>query len=350
MKDVSHFLVTGHTGFKGLWLSVLLISLGHRVSGLSHPMRDSDLYKRARSSVRLRREYRVDIRDYSAVIRAVEDSNPDFLVHFAAQSLVSEGYRDPQFTFETNVLGTMNVLQAAKASDSIRASVIATTDKVYAPVGQSRPFVESDVLGGVDPYSSSKAIADRYSEWMGHVSSLPLGVVRAGNVIGLGDDNQNRLIPDYVRARERQAKMIVRNPSHVRPWQHVLDCLSGYLSVLDHVSGTGATDVWNIGPGVNSQKSVADVVQVLAQLAPIDVSFSTKPSDFEEQPFLQLDCAKAARDLGWSSLLSFDEAVRWSVEEPDKSQEDLISVLRLQVEKYLSRSNLQSLAVLRHGS
>jgi len=246
---MAHYLVTGHTGFKGSWLTLLLKAKGHKVSGIALDPPQESLFERAKISQDLAHDVRIDVRNREAVIQAFGEIKPDFVIHMAAQALVLEGYRNPRETYEINVNGTLNVLEASEISASVRAQIIVTTDKVYENRGLNRPYVESDPLGGNDPYSASKAMADILAqEHLARKGATPGAVVRAGNVVGAGDYSRGRLIPDFVRANQVGAKLTVRHPEATRPWQHVLDCLGGYLLLLDAVDSRGFRGQWNFGP------------------------------------------------------------------------------------------------------
>jgi CDP-glucose 4,6-dehydratase len=221
-----HYLLTGHTGFKGTWLSLLLSSAGHEVSGISLNPVEGSLFSRVRPRDLLNADVRLDIRDAAAVHEQIARIAPDVVIHLAAQPLVRESYRDPRGTFDTNVWGTINVLEATRRTESVQATLIVTTDKVYRNDGRSTGYVESDPLGGHDPYSASKAMADLATQsWRASYPGTPIAIARAGNVIGGGDVSPDRLMPDLIAAFATGTPARIRNPRAIRPWQHVLDCL-----------------------------------------------------------------------------------------------------------------------------
>jgi len=309
---MAHYLITGHTGFKGSWLSLLLKSRGHEVSGLAlEPAADS-LFSRANIAADMVHDLRVDIRNRNATVEAFKQVAPDYVIHLAAQALVREGYRKPVETYETNVNGTMHVLEASDRTDSVKSQLIVTTDKVYRNDGHSRPYVESDPLGGKDPYSASKAMADILAqEWLGSGRSKPGAIARAGNVIGAGDSSKERLIPDIIRASRSGEPLIVRYPQAVRPWQHVLDCLNGYLMLLDNVDGAGIDRVLNFGPGPGMMLRVSEVIDLsLDVLRASKLEVVLEGSDFTEDLLLVLDSARASQLLGWSNGYSTETAIR----------------------------------------
>lgn len=309
--------LTGHTGFKGAWLTVILTEAGHDVVGYSLDPEPQALFEISNLSDRLSGDYRADIRDTASVTRAVAESRPDLVVHMAAQSLVRESYSDPRYTMETNVMGTLSMLEAIAATPSISAAVLVTTDKVYRNVRQRAGYRESDALGGHDPYSSSKAMADLLIQsWIASFPCAPTAIARAGNVIGGGDVCKDRLMPDLIRGFSIGQPVELRYSSAVRPWQHVLDCLQGYVNLaaglLDgHVSG----GEWNFGPDEESFRTVAEVADLTQELWGGDSHWVHAPGDHPaEAELLALDAKKARSELGWDVHLTFREAVSWTVE------------------------------------
>ena len=311
-----HVLVTGHTGFKGAWAVLLLRSRGYRVSGIALDPAPGSLFDGAGLPGSLENDLRVDIRDSSAVLEATRSIAPDLVLHMAAQSLVRTSYVQPRWTMETNVLGTLSVLEAIAATPSVRAAVMVTTDKVYRNIGQTTGYVEGDALGGRDPYSASKAMADiLISSWTSSFPGCPTAIARAGNVIGGGDVSVDRLLPDLIRGFESQTPAAIRNPDAIRPWQHVLDCLNGYLLLLDalqHGDGVGA---WNFGPDPGSFRTVREVADRAARdwgnNAAWVVDDQAHP---HEEPLLTLDSSRARTELSWRDILTFDETVQWTVD------------------------------------
>ena len=313
-----HFLVTGHTGFKGSWLTLLLTELGHTVSGMALDPEPVSLFGQAHVEARLAHDFRADIRDPSTMPEVLEATEPDVLIHMAAQPLVRESYIKPRLTMETNVIGTLNVLEAAGASSTLRATLIVTTDKVYRNVGRHAGYVEDEPLGGDDPYSASKAMADLLTySWVTSFPGAPTAVVRAGNVIGGGDYSKDRLIPDLISALSRGEKVRLRYPEAIRPWQHVLDCLNGYLMVTQHLLSLDERDggAWNVGPGADSFRTVAELSSLIGRLW--GTQHAWQPTDDEhpdEAALLALDASKARDELGWRNTLDFTEAVEWTAD------------------------------------
>lgn len=314
---MSHFLITGHTGFKGSWLTLLLRARGHQVSGIALDPLERSLFNEGNVSDELLHDLRVDVRDRPALIEAFEEVSPDLVIHLAAQALVGEGFGKPLETYETNVLGTLNVLYAVDNTDSVEAQLVVTTDKVYRSKGTRRPYIEEDSLGGDDPYSASKAMADILAQqWLARPDAKPGAVARAGNVIGAGDHSANRLIPDIHRAVRAGTSLEIRFPEAVRPWQHVLDCLNGYLILLQNVHENGLAGAWNVGPTVGQVFSVEKVVTlantILGDQAPLA---STVMNQFEEDSFLAIDSSKIRAGVGWSDRLALKASLEWSLAE-----------------------------------
>jgi CDP-glucose 4,6-dehydratase len=341
-------LVTGHTGFKGAWLALWLQSLGAEVTGLARgvPTRPS-LYELADVGSHMR-ELEADVRDAAVVCEALRDARPEVVLHLAAQPLVRRSLRDPAMTYEVNVMGVVNVLEAVRQhGEEVLAVVIVTSDKCYEnSAGGSRRFVEDDPLGGSDPYSSSKACAElvarayRRSFFTGERSPR-LGTARAGNVIGGGDWGEDRLVPDTIRAVERGEPLEVRNPGAVRPWQHVLSPLGGYLRLAEALArGEGASlderapsgdalppdeavpsrseealGAWNFGPAAEDVRPVSWIVQRLAELWGGELGW--KLDEAENPPeagHLALDSSAAEALLGWQPRWSLEDALELVVE------------------------------------
>jgi CDP-glucose 4,6-dehydratase len=314
--DWVHYLVTGHTGFKGSWLSLMLFEAGHQVSGVSLDPIDDSLFESAELAGLFRNDERQDIRDAAAVQRIVERIDPDVVLHLAAQPLVRESYRDPRGTLETNVMGTLNVLSTTQEIPGIQARLIVTTDKVYRNVGQQHGYVEADPLGGDDPYSASKAMADILTtSWVHSFGGPPTAVARAGNVIGGGDVSRDRLIPDAVSAFQSGVPVALRYPDAIRPWQHVLDCLNGYLMLTDALLSGSGQGSWNFGPGVEGFRTVSEVVDRASSTWPGAAGWQQVPGEHpHEAAVLALDAARAESDLGWRNRLDFDDSIAWTMD------------------------------------
>lgn len=301
-------LVTGHTGFKGSWLALWLTSLGAQVGGLALDPEGDDSHWSV-LGLDLALDARADLRDAQAVHDVVSAFRPELVFHLAAQALVRRGYREPAATFAVNVGGLVNLLEAIRQCPATRVVINATTDKVYEPPCPPRGHVESDRLGGPDPYSASKACVElvsacyrqSYFQSPDARANVRLATARAGNVIGGGDRAESRLVPDLVRAAESGRPLRLRNPGATRPWQHVLEPLSGYLRLAQRLLPGDALDpCWNFGPAGDATLTVAELVERIRKRWPsVDVEPDGDPQP-HEAGHLSLDCGKAAAELGWT--------------------------------------------------
>jgi CDP-glucose 4,6-dehydratase len=311
-----HYLITGHTGFKGSWLTLWLQSLGHQVSGIALDPLAGSLFETADLREIMHQDLRMDIRNSDETISAIKSISPDVVFHLAAQPLVRESYKDPRGTFETNAMGTLNVLEGVSNTPSVKAQVIVTTDKVYRNVNQVAGYVESDPLGGDDPYSASKAMADILTHsWVTSFPSPPTTIVRAGNVIGGGDVSKDRLIPDLIDAYVSGKTPVLRYPNSVRPWQHVLDCLNGYVLISENLLAGKKISALNIGPDKESFIAVSEVANLVAQQFGMKSSWLQDETAFpHEAGLLALDAKRANQMIGWKDKLKFSQAVTWTTD------------------------------------
>jgi len=339
-------LVTGHTGFKGAWMSLWLQTVGARVVGFAPgPPSSPSLYEVARVAGGVT-EVAADIRDIDAVRSAFTRHAPEVVIHMAAQPLVRRSFTHPRSTYEINVLGTVNVLEAVRATPSVRAVVNVTSDKCYAnPAGREpRPFVETDPMGGDDPYSSSKACAELvvaaylHSFFASEPDGPRLGSARAGNVIGGGDWGEDRLIPDIMRGALAGEPIGVRNPEAVRPWQHVLNPLSGYLRLAEALhEAPELQGGWNFGPPDDDARPVRWIADRLTELWPDELAWALDEGPHpHEAHFLSLDSTKARERLGWSTTWGLDEALASIVAWYDalRAGEDMRAVTLGQIEAF----------------
>lgn len=324
-------LVTGHTGFKGAWLSAWLNELDAQVIGysLDSPSKPS-LFEACGLEQRLVHIHG-DVRDLSNLVSILKKHRPAILFHLAAQSLVRRSYVEPVLTYATNMMGTVNVLEAVRSAPSVRVAIIATSDKCYENKELDRAFVEGDPMGGYDPYSSSKGCAeiiasayrrsyfnsDRYGDHKVSVST-----VRAGNVIGGGDWGQDRLIPDCMRALSSNKPIEIRNPDAVRPWQYVLDCLFGYLVLGTRMCQDGSrfSGAWNFGPSITEITTVREMVEKVIRLWGKGALIASSSRDVStsishrEARCLRLNCTKAYSTLNWQPHYNLDRALREAIE------------------------------------
>lgn len=310
-------LVTGHSGFKGGWLSLWLQSLGSRVCGLSAGApTEPSLYEVARVGEGMSEEIEADIRDYDAVERGLRACAPEVLIHMAAQPLVRRSFAEPRETFATNVMGTVNVLEAARATPSLRAIVVVTSDKCYENRGWEWGYREDEAMGGHDPYSSSKGAAELVtSAYRRSFFSAPEGPAvasaRAGNVIGGGDWGPERLIPDLVRAALEGTTLHIRNPTSVRPWQHVVNPLAGYLVLAQTLcSARQVAGGWNFGPPDEDARAVSWVVESMRGRWAGRPDWEPDPGPHpHEAHYLKLDSSRARERLGWRPLVTLEGAL-----------------------------------------
>lgn len=310
-----HFLITGHTGFKGAWLSLILRQRGHVVSGLSLQPEVGSIFERAKIEKFFENDIRCDIRESTKLSLHFKEINPDVVIHLAAQALVRESYKKPLETFETNVIGTLNVLKASQQITDLKAQLVITTDKVYKNIGKASGYVETEALGGQDPYSASKAMADIATQsWLSSFDNAPTAIARAGNVVGGGDVCADRLIPDLIHSYSSGLTPKLRAPNSVRPWQHVLDCLNGYLMLIDAVIQNKADGAWNFGPEENQSKTVADVANIAGAVWGVEKNWENDSGNHpHEASMLMLSSNKARAELGWSDKLTFEESVKWTI-------------------------------------
>lgn len=314
--------VTGHTGFKGSWLSLWLARMGAQVHGLAFaPCSSHDLFEAANIRGTLQHHLIADVRDAGHVASAIAAARPEILFHLAAQPLVRAGYADPLATWSTNVMGTVNVLEAVRACESVKAVVIVTTDKCYENREWHWGYRESDPLGGHDPYSASKAAAElvaaSYRSSFFTDGRALIATARAGNVIGGGDWSPDRLIPDAARAVAAGRVLSIRNPDATRPWQHVLESLHGYLLLgAKLLAGEGRfACAFNFGPGAEDNVSVGDVLTMLGSHWPSlrwtapESAPQAEPSAHEAR-YLYLDASMARRELGWQPRWRLDRALQ----------------------------------------
>jgi CDP-glucose 4,6-dehydratase len=319
-------LVTGHTGFKGGWLALWLHRLGATVHGYAlAPPTDPSLFEAAGIGAALATDTRADLADLARLKVALNNAQPEIVFHLAAQPLVRVSYRDPLGTLASNVMGTAHVLEAVRAVHAVRALVLITTDKVYENCEWAYPYREVDPLGGHDPYSASKAAAEivaasyRASFFTGETGHpARVATVRAGNVIGGGDWASDRLIPDCVRAFVKNECVRLRFPQAVRPWQHVLEPLTGYLQLAQHLfapDGAKFAKAWNFGPYASGDATVGEIAETTARLwgdgARVECAPSTENT--HEAGLLRLDSTLARTELGWKPRWSLEQALAQTV-------------------------------------
>jgi CDP-glucose 4,6-dehydratase len=319
--------LTGHTGFKGGWLALWLQQAGAQVLGYSlAPPSSPSMFEEAGVGVGMRTVFG-DIRDLQKISTAMGEFRPEVVFHLAAQSLVRLSYADPVGTYATNVMGTVNVLEAIRAVDSVRAAVVISSDKCYENNEWVWGYRETDPMGGYDPYSSSKGCTELvsaayrqsyFSPAVRSDSDVRLASGRAGNVIGGGDWATDRLVPDFIRAMSLDEPIHIRNPQAQRPWQHVLEPLSGYVLLAERLMGLNGPDFtsgWNFGPEDKDAITVSAIVKKLTDLWGPKATYRIAEGEhLHEAAFLKLDCSKARARLGWRPRIDVDAALTWTVE------------------------------------
>lgn len=313
-------LLTGHTGFKGSWLTIWLGRLGAEVTGVSlPPATDPSLFVLAGVEDRCDSNFH-DIREYRQLASLVARTAPQVVIHMAAQPLVRPGYRQPRETFDTNVMGTANLLEALRGLADVKAAIMVTTDKVYFDTGQSRPYAEEDRLGGHDPYSASKAASElvisSYRDSYFRERGVAIASARAGNVIGGGDWSEDRLIPDAIRAWQAGRTLEIRRPQAIRPWQYVLDPLYGYLKLAELLwHEPEMAGAYNFGPLADAGICVRELVEMaMNAYGGGDVRYGDDNAGPHEAAALTLDARKSATELGVSSRVDLPEAVARTVD------------------------------------
>lgn len=314
--------LTGHTGFKGGWLSLWLVSMGAKVTGYAlAPNTSPSLFELGKIESDLEQSYIADIRNLEKLQEALGQSQPEIVIHMAAQPLVRYSYANPVETYSTNVMGTVNILDAIRRQESVRAVVIVTTDKCYENKEWVWSYREIEPMGGFDPYSNSKGCAELVTSAYTH-SFFPasefdrhrvaVASARAGNVIGGGDWSDDRLIPDAIRAFEANEELKIRNPLAIRPWQHVLEPLSGYLVLAQSLykRGSNFNGGWNFGPRNEDAVSVQEVINLLIKNLRVNARWSQSQESHPHEAFiLKLDCSKAQHYLNWTPRWNLDRAI-----------------------------------------
>jgi CDP-glucose 4,6-dehydratase len=346
-RERSVFL-TGHTGFKGGWLALALDELGAKVHGFAlQPATVPSLYESVSVSDALSSEWIADLRDRQSLVEALERAQPEIIFHLAAQSLVRVGYGSPVETFSVNVMGTAEVLDAARRTPSVRAIVVVTTDKVYENREDGRPFRELDPLGAHDPYSTSKAATElvvagyRASYFFAGDAHVNVATARAGNVIGGGDWAADRLVPDCIRAFSLGQPVTLRRPDAIRPWQHVLEPLSGYLRLGEQLlspDGSRFARAWNFGPESGADATVERVATAVAMNWGEEAEVRCVPASdgLVEATSLRLDSTDARVELGWTPRWSLNEAIERAVRwyHAQRSGADMSVLTRTEIREY----------------
>ena len=330
--------ITGNTGFKGTWITLWLEMLGAEVIGYSHrPITTPNHYNLLSQNIK---QYINDVRDETSLKKAIEDTRPDLVIHMAAQPFVKLSYKEPVETFSTNVMGTCNVLDICKDVKTLKGVIVVTSDKCYDNIGIEKAYKEDDRMGGADPYSASKGCAElivsSFRKSFFNSNDKPqLASVRAGNVIGGGDWGLDRLIPDIVNSTETT---IIRSPDATRPWQHVLDCLSGYLLVGQKIfDSKGYGRGWNFGPSYDKAITVKEIAEKMKNVwNKIDFKIDECQQKVPEAKFLGLDSTLAKKDLLWEPIWDIQKSIEKTVEWYRNFHETKSIITHKQIEEYCS--------------
>jgi CDP-glucose 4,6-dehydratase len=334
--------VTGHTGFKGTWLCRVLLQAGAEVTGYAlEPPTVPSLFEQTKTAQDIR-SISGDVRDRDALIKAAQEAGPDIIFHLAAQPLVRLSYREPAATYETNVMGTVNVLEALRFSPTVRSFVNVTTDKVYENKEWHWGYRENENLCGRDPYSNSKSCSELVTHgyaksFFCNVDTPAVSTARAGNVIGGGDYSEDRIIPDCIRAAQAGKAIVMRNPDSVRPYQHVLDCLSGYVLLAEkQYAGKQFAGNYNFGPDEEGCVATGELVRMFCDAWGAGAAWRIQRDNGpHEDTFLKLDCAKARALLAWKPRWDIQTAVEKAVEfAKAASDKERLACLEGQIEKY----------------
>jgi CDP-glucose 4,6-dehydratase len=339
-------LITGHTGFKGAWLALVLNHLGAKLAGLSHDIPTSPSLFELAEVKNLLEDFRVDIRDLESLKDTIESFKPQIVFHLAAQALVRDSYQNPEKTYSTNIMGTVNLLEALRQNKNASVCINVTTDKCYENREWHWGYREIDQLGGHDPYSSSKACSEIISaayrrSFFSGKNSMALATARAGNVIGGGDWAQDRLIPDIFKGWLANKTITIRNPGSIRPWQHVLEAIHGYILLAEKLARQPEdyAEAWNFGPYESDAKPVGWIAEKLQQSLPnMDLQMGSS-DNLHEAAYLKLDCSKARAQLGWEPQTDLCTAINMIIEwyEAYKSGRNIRQHTLQQIKEYMDK-------------
>jgi CDP-glucose 4,6-dehydratase len=338
-------LITGHTGFKGSWLCIILNLLEAKIYGYSLAPKKNSLFLKSKIQNSLISNTYADINDLNKLKKFVKKNKPEIIFHLAAQPLVLESYKNPINTFSTNILGTVNLLEVVRKTNSIKSIIIITTDKVYKVDKKNISYSETDELGGYDPYSSSKVctevIVNSYVQSFFTKTKLKnkIATVRAGNVIGGGDYSENRLVPDIIRAINGKKKLLVRNPTQIRPWQHVLDPLMGYMLLAEKQYNNKIKildNCWNFGPNTKNFKKVIEIIKFFKKFINFEYKIELNKK-YNETKILKLNSVKAKKILKWRMKWDINKTLKKTIEWNNlvKKGKSVKSVCESQILSYL---------------
>ena len=342
-------LITGHTGFKGSWLSLMLKNLGCEIYGYALKPNNKSIYKEYKIENIFKKSFILDIRNFDDLYKKIKLIKPDIIIHMAAQSLVIDSYSKAHLTFDVNFMGTLNLIECIKKLN-IKRSLIVTTDKVYKNNNKKNFFIENDQLGGEDPYSASKACVEIMTNsfvksFFISTQNIHIATARAGNVVGGGDWSKNRLIPDFFRSLFYNKSLLIRNPNHTRPWQHVLEPLVGYILLIQSMpfknEQLNKNIAWNFGPKNNSNLSVKKILEILSKQnknKKIKINLFKKITKFKEKKYLSIDTGKVNKFLNFYLKMSIYDTLKLCTDwynAYNKSKLNSYHVMKDQIESYL---------------
>ena len=341
-------LVTGHTGFKGSWLSLWLQKLNADVIGFAKSIPTNPSHYELADVESGMTSIIGDVCDYEKIEDTIKEFKPEIVIHMAAQAILRESYSNPVETYSTNVMGTVNLLESIRKVGNVKVILNVTTDKCYEPNNSSNGHIETDKLGGYDPYSNSKACSELvtasyrnsfFNQKENQKLNVSLATCRAGNVIGGGDWGKDRLIPDIIRGILKKETIKIRNPNSTRPWQHVLDPLNGYLTLAERLwsSGFEFSEGWNFGPQEDDEKSVKWIVEKLTEQWSKDIRWDVDNGvNPHEENHLRLDCSKANSRLGWMPKLNLEKGLEWTIQwyKQYEQNKDMREITERQIEEF----------------
>ena len=354
-KDLSFWknkkvFITGHTGFKGAWLSIFLKKLEVNLYGYSLKEEKNSLFNKARVTKLYDISEIGNIKDFNKLKKTLNKTDPEIIFHLAAQPLVVESYRDPKNTFETNIMGTVNLLEISRSLKKLKVIVIVTTDKVYKILKSNPEYNEKDNLGASDPYATSKACVEFVTEsyhksFYINKKNLNVVTVRAGNVIGGGDYSANRIVPDYLRSYNNKKKLKIRNPNTIRPWQHLLEPLYGYIVLAEKIFANKQKKYctsWNFGPARKTNVTVISFAKILKlEMKSKSKLITNKKKDNKEKKNLDLNSKKANKELGWKSFLTINDTLKLTAEWylAHSQKKNMYNFTCKQIERFLKIKN-----------
>jgi CDP-glucose 4,6-dehydratase len=339
--------LTGHTGFKGSWLSIILSILEAKIIGYSLKANRISFFKLAKLQNIMQESIVGDVRDYEKLKNSVKKTRPDLIIHMAAQSLVRKSYKNSKNTFDVNIGGTVNILEIVKELKRPKFLLIVTTDKVYKNNNQGKHYSEDDPLGGLDPYSNSKSCAElvteSYRKSFFSKNGIKVATARSGNVVGGGDFSEDRIIPDYIKALKNKKNLIIRSPNAIRPWQHVIEPLIGYLKLLELLTkkNKNFSSAWNFGPNNKNFYSVTDIINIMNNdfNNKVKIKIKTNSSkNFEESKVLLLKSKKAISKLKWFPKYNINETINFTTDwyKNYLKKKNLLKFSQMQIKNYLA--------------